>query len=78
MPPFMDVIIDMGCSVLLKGRKKMGAKFIANWKLKMCEESHSKSVKVIVSTSRQFDVPLGYNTYEGSLKKLKTNGIINV
>jgi len=50
----------------------MGASFIANQQLEMCEKDHGESVKFMIGISRQFNIPLSCSTYKSSLEKSKT------
>lgn len=56
----------------------MGASFITNRQLEMCEKCHGESVKVMTDISRECDIPFGCINCKSSLEKSKTNEIINI
>ena len=74
---FMNMVQDMGSSVLFQGCEEMRPRFIMNRKLEMSQECHSKSVEILKDTMRQFDIPLSSSSGESALEKTKSNGVIH-
>ena len=73
----MNVVQDMGISVLFQGCEEMRPDFIMNRKLELSQECHSKSVEILKDTTRQLDVPLSSSSGESPLEKTESNGVIH-